>query len=102
LYILTAVQLLSAAGFSLVFPFLPLYEKELGIATGGSVEFWAGLVFSSQAITMMIAAPIWGAYADRYGRKRTSVPRLGASPPGCYSGFSMTCAFSQHEMPPND
>jgi len=69
LYILTAVQLLSTAGFSLVFPFLPLYVKELGIATGGSVEFWAGLVFSSQAITMMIAAPIWGAYADRYGRK---------------------------------
>ncbi|MBP7961646.1 MAG: MFS transporter [Caldilineaceae bacterium] len=69
LYVLFMVQLISTAGFSLVFPFLPLYVKEVGIATGGSVEFWAGLVFSSQAATMMIAAPIWGAVADRYGRK---------------------------------
>jgi len=69
LYILFVVQLLSTAGFSLVFPFLPLYVKEIGIATGGSVEFWAGLVFASQAFTMMFAAPVWGAFADRYGRK---------------------------------
>ena len=43
--------------------------KEIGIATRGSVELWAGLVFSSQAVTMMISAPIWGTLADRYGRK---------------------------------
>lgn len=29
----------------------------------------SGMVFSSQAITMMVAAPIWGFIADRYGRK---------------------------------
>lgn len=69
LYVLFVVQLFSTAGFSLVFPFLPLYVKEIGIATGGSIEFWSGMVFSSQAATMMIAAPIWGAVADRYGRK---------------------------------
>ena len=69
LYILFVVQLLSTAGFSLVFPFLPLYIEEIGIATGGSVEFWAGMVFASQAFTMMFAAPVWGALADRYGRK---------------------------------
>ena len=69
LYILTLVQLLSTAGFSLVFPFMPLYVKEVGIATQGSVEFWAGLAFSSQAFTMMLAAPVWGAFADRHGRK---------------------------------
>lgn len=68
-YILFWVQLLSTAGFSLVFPFLPLYVKEIGIASGGSIEFWSGLVFSSQAVTMMVASPIWGAFADRYGRK---------------------------------
>jgi len=27
------------------------------------------MVFSAQAITMMISAPLWGAVADRYGRK---------------------------------
>jgi DHA1 family multidrug resistance protein-like MFS transporter len=69
LYILTVVQLLSTAGFSLVFPFMSLYVQEIGVATGGSVAFWAGLSFSSQAFTMMLAAPIWGAFADRHGRK---------------------------------
>ena len=69
LYILALVQLLSTAGFSLVFPFLPLYVNEVGIATRGTVAFWSGLAFSSQAFTMMLAAPIWGAFADRYGRK---------------------------------
>jgi DHA1 family multidrug resistance protein-like MFS transporter len=63
------VQLLSTAGFSLVFPFMPLYVQEVGIATGGSVALWAGLSFSTQAFTMMLAAPVWGAFADRHGRK---------------------------------
>lgn len=56
-------------GFSSIFPFLPLYVKELGAASNLSVEFLAGAVFSSQAFTMMLASPFWGALADRYGRK---------------------------------
>jgi DHA1 family multidrug resistance protein-like MFS transporter len=47
LYILFVVQLLSTAGFSLIFPFLPLYVRELGVATTGGIEFWAGMVFSA-------------------------------------------------------
>ena len=62
-------QLLTAVGFSVIFPFLSLYVTELGSRTALSVEFLAGAVFSAQAITMMIASPIWGAVADRYGRK---------------------------------
>ncbi|MCZ0937703.1 MAG: MFS transporter [Caldilineaceae bacterium] len=69
LYILFLVQVLSVAGFSLVYPFMPLYVEELGVATRGSVAFWSGLVFSSQAVTMMLSSPVWGAVADRYGRK---------------------------------
>ena len=68
LVVLTVVQFLSTAGFSLVYPFLPLYVRELGIATRGSLEFWAGMVFSAQAVTMMIAAPIWVRVADGRGR----------------------------------
>ncbi len=69
LYVLFVVQVFTVAGFSLVFPFLPLYVAELGVATKGSVAFWSGLVFSAQAVTMMVSSPIWGAVADRYGRK---------------------------------
>jgi len=69
LYILFGVQFLALAGFSIVMPFLPLYIKELGVVTGGSIAFWSGMVFSSQAVAMMISAPVWGVIADRYGRK---------------------------------
>lgn len=62
-------QVLTAVGFSLVFPFLPLYVEELGSTTGLSVEWMAGLVIAVQGFTMMFASPLWGAVADRYGRK---------------------------------
>ncbi|MBE0408242.1 MAG: MFS transporter [Anaerolineales bacterium] len=69
LYIMFFGQLMTAVGFSSIFPFLPLYVRELGTQTGLSIEFLAGAVFSAQAITMMIASPVWGSVADRYGRK---------------------------------
>lgn len=69
LYTLVFVQFVSAIGFSSIFPFLPLYVEDLGTGTGLSVELLAGLAFSAQAMTMMVAAPIWGALADRRGRK---------------------------------
>lgn len=69
LLIVFLAQLFSAVGFSTIFPFLPLYIEELGSSTGTSVEVLSGLVISSQAFTMMLAAPIWGALADRHGRK---------------------------------
>ena len=69
LWIMFTAQLLSAVGFSVIFPFLPLYVAELGTNTSLSIAFWAGMVFSSQAITMAIASPIWGSLADRIGHK---------------------------------
>ncbi len=69
LLIVFLAQLFSAVGFSTIFPFLPLYIEELGSVTGASVEVLSGLVISSQAFTMMLAAPFWGALADRHGRK---------------------------------
>jgi DHA1 family multidrug resistance protein-like MFS transporter len=76
LYIMFFAQLMTAVGFSSIFPFLPLYVKELGSTTNSSIELLAGLVFSAQAITMMIASPIWGSLADRYGRKLMVVRSL--------------------------
>jgi len=66
---MVAVQFNSAMGFSVIFPFLPLYVKKLGSTTGLSIEVLSGLVFSAQALTMAIASPIWGVIADRFGRK---------------------------------
>ncbi|MDJ0753936.1 MAG: MFS transporter [Ardenticatenaceae bacterium] len=69
LYIVFFSQLVSVVGFASIFPFLPLYVQSLEIRSNLSVELLAGLVYSTQAFTMMIASPIWGAVADRYGRK---------------------------------
>ena len=69
LYVMFFAQLVSAVGFSIIFPFLPLYVQSLGATTSLSIELLAGLVFSSQAVAMAITSPIWGLLADRYGRK---------------------------------
>ena len=69
LYIMLFAQFVSTMGFSMIFPFFPLYVQHLGTNTGLSLEFWAGMVFAVQGATMMVAAPIWGSMADRFGRK---------------------------------
>jgi MFS transporter, DHA1 family, multidrug resistance protein len=69
LYIMFVVQVMSSVGFSSIFPFLPLYVQSLGSRLGLSIELLAGLVYSAQAISMMLSSPFWGMVADRYGRK---------------------------------
>ena len=69
LYIVLFAQMITAVGFSSIFPFLPFYVKSLGAASRLSIDLLTGLVFSSQAFTMMIASPLWGGLADRLGRK---------------------------------
>ena len=62
-------QLLSAVGFSMIFPFLPNYVEHLGSSTGAPLLLMVTLVFSVQAVAMAIASPVWGALSDRWGRK---------------------------------
>lgn len=69
LYILFTAQVLTSIGFSSMFPFLPLYVSQLGSSSGLSLEFLAGMAYSGQAMTMMLVSPLWGAVADRLGRK---------------------------------
>ena len=69
IYILAFSQLISVVGFSSIFPFLPRFVEDLGSTKGLSIELLSGLVYSGQALTMMIASPIWGGLADRFGRK---------------------------------
>jgi DHA1 family multidrug resistance protein-like MFS transporter len=69
LYCIVFAQFMSGFGFASFNPFLPLYLKHLGAAGPFSVELLMGLVFSGQAFTMMLASPLWGILADRYGRK---------------------------------
>lgn len=68
-YVMFVAQLITAIGFSTVHPFLPLYVESLGARSTLSVELLSALVFSGQALAMMLASPFWGSLADKYGRK---------------------------------
>ena len=86
LYVIWAAELVAIAGFSVAFPFLPYYVQELGVTDPGQVEMWSALLFTGQAITMAIFAPIWGSLADRYGRKLMVVRAM-------FGGAVLLCAM---------
>ncbi|MPZ49171.1 MAG: MFS transporter [Dehalococcoidia bacterium] len=70
LYIVWLTQFIAISGGGLVFPFLPLYIKELGVESTSSQALYAGLSNMTFGIAMFVFSPIWGALADRYGRKK--------------------------------
>jgi len=84
-----------AVGFSSIYPFLPLYVEQLGSTTGMSIELLAGLIYSVQALTMMIASPFWGVVADRFGRKLMVVRSMYG---GAIVIFLMTFASSAEQL----
>jgi MFS transporter, DHA1 family, multidrug resistance protein len=56
-------------GFTFVLPFMPIYVQSLGVEDAGSAAAWAGVINSSTAVTMALAAPLWGRLGDRVGLK---------------------------------
>jgi DHA1 family multidrug resistance protein-like MFS transporter len=55
--------------FGFVFPFLPLFISHLGVGDLQQVEIWSGVSSFGQALVLSAFSPIWGAYADRHGRR---------------------------------
>jgi DHA1 family multidrug resistance protein-like MFS transporter len=55
--------------FGFVFPFLPLFIAELGVGNVRQVEVWSGISSFGQALVLALFSPIWGAVADRHGRR---------------------------------
>lgn len=67
LWILWVGVFFTAASFSMVVPFLPLFLLQLGVHD--NTEMWSGLIFGSAFFAGAIASPFWGRVADKYGRK---------------------------------
>lgn len=65
-----ASQFLSIMGFAFALPFAPYFlQQELGVVRHGELQMWVALFSASTALTMGIAAPLWGLLADRYGKR---------------------------------
>jgi DHA1 family multidrug resistance protein-like MFS transporter len=62
-------QFTAVLGFSFAFPFLPLYLRELGVTRPSELALWTGLTGGASGAAVAVMGPIWGAVADRYGRK---------------------------------
>ncbi len=67
--VLLVSQLAATMGFTFVLPFIPIYVQTLGVEDAGSAAAWAGVINSSTAVTMALAAPLWGRLGDRVGLK---------------------------------
>jgi MFS transporter, DHA1 family, multidrug resistance protein len=56
-------------GMNLIIPFLPLYVQDLGVKDEHQVEMWTGAIFAGSPLLSGLLAPVWGIFADRFGRK---------------------------------
>jgi len=68
-------QLLAIAGLTVMVPFLPFYMEDLGVH-GAEARLWSGLALAAPAVTLLVAAPLWGRLGDHVGRKWMMVRAL--------------------------
>lgn len=67
--------------FTFTIPFMPDLLKEIGVKD--NLSLWTGVMIAASFLSSALMAPIWGALADRYG-KRIMLAR---------SGFGMVVTF---------
>lgn len=87
-----AAQMLAIVGFNTRAPFYVFFLRDdLGVHSTRALTIWSGVLNSAGALTMMICAPIWGAVADRYGRKPMVVRAMT-----CGFVLATLSSFAQH------
>lgn len=63
-------QILSISGFASVMPFIPIYIRDRwGIADEHELGVWMASFYFFGMLSFCVSTPVWGALADRYGRK---------------------------------
>src|SRR5689334_14475456 len=82
---LMATAFIDMVGVLMIIPLLPFYVQQLG---GNGITFFglhfgigviAGFIISSFTVAQLIAAPMWGRFSDRVGRRPTLLIALSAS-----------------------
>ncbi|HZP36004.1 MAG TPA: MFS transporter [Methylomirabilota bacterium] len=73
---LALVVFIAFVGFQFFSPFLPLYVIELGVTDRTRVALWSGLLTAVTPAVSGLLGPLWGSFADRFGRKMMMVRSL--------------------------
>ncbi|MBI4530166.1 MAG: MFS transporter [Candidatus Latescibacteria bacterium] len=68
-YVLWITEVIAILGFQCIQPFLPFYIQKFLGGDLGHAAVWAGWLGTAGGMGMAIFSPIWGAVADRVGRK---------------------------------
>lgn len=74
LSVLAATVLVDMIGFGIVLPLLPFYAEDLG-----ATPFEVTLIIASFSAMQLVAAPLWGRFSDRSGRRPLIIAGLFAS-----------------------
>lgn len=85
LYVLSGAIFLASLSWNQIIPFLPLFMWEMGVEH--RLLDWVGVVYALQSAAGIVALPLWGKLADRYGRKPMAV-RAGLCLSSIYFGMS--------------
>lgn len=66
-FVLPVANLICGLGFNLVWPFVPLMVRGLGVHE--NLETWVGNMLMVFYLVSFAVSPVWGGIADHYGRK---------------------------------
>lgn len=66
-YVIAFANFVCGMGFNLVWPFVPLMVRGLGVRE--NLETWVGYMLLVFYLVSFAVSPIWGGIADHYGRK---------------------------------
>jgi MFS transporter, DHA1 family, multidrug resistance protein len=66
-WVMPLSNLLCGLGFNLVWPFVPLLVRGLGVRE--NLETWIGYMLMVFYLVSFAVSPVWGGIADHYGRK---------------------------------
>ncbi|MBS3872100.1 MAG: MFS transporter [Firmicutes bacterium] len=67
LFVLWVGTFVAGMSFSIVSPFMPNILREVGV--GHNLKLWTGIAISASFLMSSFMAPVWGALADKHGRK---------------------------------
>ncbi len=71
---LMGIAFVDMLGFAMIFPLLPFYALNL------HADVWViGWMIASFAVAQLVAAPLWGRFSDRFGRRPALIAGLTAS-----------------------